>query len=131
MTWRVFLWLAAVSTIQAQDKPAERFQYFYDQRRFPHAQIPEGARLKAVQALDQREAAIRAGKSPARRAGADNPWKLIGPQPINFSSGGFITSGRITAIAADPRGNDTVYAGAADGGVWKTTDGGTTWMPLT
>ena len=49
------------------------------------------------------------------------------------------TSGKVTAVAvdpSDPTGN-TVYAAAATGGIWKTTDflttnpGGPTWIPLT
>ena len=37
----------------------------------------------------------------------------------------------MTAIAPHPTVPGTVYAGAAGGGVWKTTDGGATWTPLT
>jgi photosystem II stability/assembly factor-like uncharacterized protein len=37
----------------------------------------------------------------------------------------------MTAIAVHPTAMGTVYAGAADGGVWKTTNGGTSWVPLT
>jgi hypothetical protein len=39
----------------------------------------------------------------------------------------------VTAIAidpTDPTGN-TVFIGGAQGGVWRTTDGGVTWQPLT
>ena len=43
-------------------------------------------------------------------------------------------SGRVTAIAvpngAEPRPK-TFYIGAAGGGVWRTSDGGQTWTPLT
>src|SRR5262249_49067690 len=39
-------------------------------------------------------------------------------------------SGRVTAIAAVHEGNRlTVYVGAASGGVWKSTNGGTTFAP--
>lgn len=41
-----------------------------------------------------------------------------------------VTSGRISAmdgVAKDPR---ILYVGAADGGVWKTTNGGTTFKPV-
>jgi photosystem II stability/assembly factor-like uncharacterized protein len=40
-------------------------------------------------------------------------------------------SGRIAAIAAtdDPSGQVTLFVGAASGGVWKSTDGGTTFRP--
>lgn len=58
-------------------------------------------------------------------------WRGLGPQPINSGSG-VADSGRLTAIAVDNTSTSghTVYIGAADGGVWKTTNGGTTWTPL-
>jgi hypothetical protein len=42
-------------------------------------------------------------------------------------------SGRITATAADPTdpSGNTIYAGSQNGGVWKSTDGGANWTPLT
>jgi photosystem II stability/assembly factor-like uncharacterized protein len=40
------------------------------------------------------------------------------------------TSGRIAALEALESDPDVIYAGAATGGVWKTTDGGITWTPI-
>ncbi|MEO8190747.1 MAG: IPT/TIG domain-containing protein [Acidobacteriota bacterium] len=37
----------------------------------------------------------------------------------------------MTAIAPHPTDSGTVLAGAAGGGVWKTTDNGVSWVPLT
>jgi photosystem II stability/assembly factor-like uncharacterized protein len=37
----------------------------------------------------------------------------------------------VISLAIDPRNSDVVYAGAATGGVWKTTDAGATWTALT
>jgi hypothetical protein len=39
-------------------------------------------------------------------------------------------SGRIASIAVDPSdpSGNTYYVGSANGGVWKTTDGGTSWV---
>ncbi len=48
-----------------------------------------------------------------------------------LASSGPVISGRVTAIAVNPQNNDVVYLGAASGGVWKSTDAGTTWTPLT
>jgi hypothetical protein len=45
----------------------------------------------------------------------------------NVGAGFRLVSGRITALAAD---GSTLYAGAADGGVWKSTDGGQHWTPI-
>lgn len=59
-------------------------------------------------------------------------WASKGPGPIlNGAPGGDPSSGRIAALAADPTDPNTIYIAAAGGGVWKTTDAGTTWMPLT
>src|SRR3989442_894609 len=40
-------------------------------------------------------------------------------------------SGKITALAVDPTNADTVFAGTAGGGLWKSIDAGSTWAPLT
>jgi photosystem II stability/assembly factor-like uncharacterized protein len=46
-------------------------------------------------------------------------WRSIGPEGNRFSAA--------AGIAGDPR---TYYIGAASGGIWKTTDGGTNWTPI-
>lgn len=53
-------------------------------------------------------------------------WTSLGPQPISGLSTYGNSAGRVTALAAKP-GGSIVYAGTADGGVWKSTDGGATW----
>jgi photosystem II stability/assembly factor-like uncharacterized protein len=57
-------------------------------------------------------------------------WTPVGPAPI-INLGSESVSGRITGVAADPTNANTVYVASAGGGVWKTTDGGTTWSALT
>jgi hypothetical protein len=50
----------------------------------------------------------------------------------NFSNSGAgdqWVAGRITALAAAPDGS--LFAGGADGGVWKSVDGGQHWTPVT
>ncbi len=60
-------------------------------------------------------------------------WTSMGPSHIIGcqTSGNGACAGRMTALAAHPWEVDTYYAGAAGGGVWKTTNGGTNWTPLT
>jgi photosystem II stability/assembly factor-like uncharacterized protein len=48
-------------------------------------------------------------------------WRSIGPY----------RGGRALAAAGVPGDTNTFYFGAVAGGVWKTTDGGATWLPLT
>jgi len=52
----------------------------------------------------------------------DGAWVNMGP--VNGA-------GRCVAIAPHPTQEGTVLVGAAGGGVWRTTDGGQTWTPLT
>ena len=56
----------------------------------------------------------------------DNP-DYRDPVWSNSGAGWGLVSGRVTSLAVD--GSD-VYAGTADGGVWKSSDGGSTWQPL-
>ena len=65
-----------------------------------------------------------------------SPWRPVGPFGITSTSGVFNwdsgpDSGRVNAIAIDPSSPSTIYAGAAGGGVWKSTDGGGHWTQLT
>jgi hypothetical protein len=46
----------------------------------------------------------------------------------NSGAGDRWVAGRMTALAAAPDG--TLFAGAADGGVWKSTNGGADWTPV-
>lgn len=48
-------------------------------------------------------------------------WRGIGPY----------RGGRALAVAGVPGDPSTFYFGAVAGGVWKSTDGGATWQPLT
>jgi photosystem II stability/assembly factor-like uncharacterized protein len=54
--------------------------------------------------------------------------KLKGMKPRNIGPGGM--SGRITAIDVVTSNPSIMYAGAASGGVWKSSSGGINWEPL-
>ena len=55
-----------------------------------------------------------------------------GPQPegLSFRFVGPVVGNRVSAIAGVPGDPSIYYAGAASGGVWKTTDGGLRWSPI-
>jgi len=58
-------------------------------------------------------------------------WEQLGPTSWNATSGWNPGVGRITSIAVDKTNNNHIIVGANTGGVWKTTNGGTTWTVLT
>jgi photosystem II stability/assembly factor-like uncharacterized protein len=46
------------------------------------------------------------------------------------SIGPAVTSGRVMSLAVHPNNPGIIYVGTASGGLWKSTNGGATWMPL-
>ncbi len=64
-------------------------------------------------------------------ASAQN-WQPLGPRPIvdEYWSGTDDASGRVVSIAPHPTDPATVYIASASGGIWKTTDAGASWTPL-
>src|SRR5947208_1420898 len=68
-------------------------------------------------------------------------WAAIGPTPIpngqtipadvnGISLTQSPVSGRVTSVAIDPGNANIVYVGTAQGGVYKSTNGGATWTRL-
>lgn len=114
------------------DMLRSRAQWWFERHKGAGGKIPWNARGIA---LAQLAANTRAGRLKAAR-GAPVPdaiegdvWLPIGPRPI--ADGPYSYAGRVTALATVPGSPDVVYLGAAQGGAWKTTDGGVNWTPLT
>ncbi|PLW93357.1 MAG: hypothetical protein C0591_14795, partial [Marinilabiliales bacterium] len=57
----------------------------------------------------------------------DGNWTSLGP---SSSSGGYAGIGRINCVVEQPVTGD-LYAGSPSGGLWKSTDGGSSWTVLT
>jgi hypothetical protein len=67
-------------------------------------------------------------------------WTQLGPAPLQIDAGLWQRhqgsgpdSGEVVDIAIDPRGStdQTIYIASGSGGIWKSTDHGTSWKPLT
>jgi photosystem II stability/assembly factor-like uncharacterized protein len=69
-------------------------------------------------------AVAAAWQTPAAPAGVDPPsdmhWRAIGPT----------RAGRARAVSGVPSQPNVAYAGFDNGGVWRSTDYGSTWVPL-
>lgn len=120
------------------DAIRKRDEWFYKQRASVHGRIPAGARQKAFQHMQRMMAAE--GKLEQRPDGsyaAVTPqvttpaWTSIGPTPTTGGTFSPVT-GRITTIAVDPSDTtgNTVLIGGAQGGIWRSTDAGTTWTAV-
>ena len=85
--------------------------------------------------FDRRIVAIRQLESQSQNLPLLNQttWTEIGPSPIpNGQTEGVTTavSGRTTAIAVHPTNPNIVYVGTAQGGVYRTLNGGASWTAI-
>ncbi|RPI18061.1 MAG: T9SS C-terminal target domain-containing protein [Ignavibacteriae bacterium] len=99
-----------------------RERWFYEQRMYPNNFIPEGAYERALQQRDEMR------KSQGFINDNFAAWVNIGPTPGYYFSYGNISS-RIVTIKYDPVNPNTIYLGAAFGGIWKSTNSGLNWSP--
>jgi photosystem II stability/assembly factor-like uncharacterized protein len=62
-----------------------------------------------------------------------NAWYPVGPDYIPGNLTGYMENGigRINCISFHPTNVNTYYVGVAQGGLWKTTNNGVNWTPLT
>jgi hypothetical protein len=120
---------------QRYDDPAEAQEYFL-LKRLPVGQtvLPVEKYLKALERMERMPQYSTAwGLSlPSRREmkffsyrtalQALGTWEPLGPGNIG---------GRTRALLIDPEDPNTMYAAGVAGGVWKTTNAGKAWTPLT
>lgn len=117
-----------------EDNPDEAAEFFRQQRVLNDDLLPAQGYLEARRrARSMRRFTIQQGRFvDSRTAGpADagihaaastfGTWQLLGPGNIG---------GRTRGLVIHPQNRNILWAGGATGGLWKTTDGGQSWAPL-
>jgi hypothetical protein len=72
--------------------------------------------------------------APDDGGGPDAPfgdWTFLGPTADGTGPGDIKGTGRLDRIAFHPTDANTIYVGAPSGNLWKTTNGGTSWVSVT
>jgi len=90
----------------------EPSDYLWAQRAFPFGFVPSDAFYNALELV----------QNTTQDRGNELQWEIAGPTTV---------SGRITDVAMHPTDLQTIYAASASGGVWKSTDAGENWLPIT
>lgn len=98
----------------SKPKVLQRMEYFHDRVAPAVGEVPVGERVKAY--YNAQNLSRYAPKENGVQASLE--WKNVGPRNIG---------GRVFALALNPKNPSTVYAGAADGGVWRSYDGSLSW----
>ena len=96
------------------ENPDERNKLRYLQRADKDGKIPISALLDAKDHIDEM------WENQPKDAGIWN-WEWLGPGNIG---------GRIRAIMIHPDDPDNIWIGGVSGGIWKTTNAGSSWQPV-
>ncbi|MDF1696051.1 MAG: hypothetical protein P1U56_09480 [Saprospiraceae bacterium] len=89
-------------------------------------------KMKNFGVLDFKEYKKTQKKLASQNTRVNSDWESIGPFDYEgANSGGTGGIGRTTCTAFHPTNTNIWYVGTAAGGLWKTTDAGNTWSPMT
>lgn len=107
------------------ENPEERIRWFWERRAYPAGTIPVAA---------HRGALLAESAKTLRLSAADEAWTSLGPAPLpelvySLASSQDV-SGRTSTLAIRPGDAKTMLVGTAEGGIWKTTDGGANWRSV-
>lgn len=113
---------------QTIDRPAgwkqyKRWEHFWETRTLPDGTFPNGSNILRTWLKDSKT--IRNKKDGTQ----SQQWSLLGPinSPEELAGSRQQGLGRVNVVRFDPNDVNVIWAGSASGGVWKTTDGGSTW----
>ena len=107
-----------------------RERWWVSQRAYPFESIPADGRRRAWEVVEKMEKARRAAGLSVAAGGAPF-WRPVGPVSTTASPYDDGTaSGHINAVAVSPANPNLVLAGAAAGGIWRSTDGGAHFIPV-
>jgi PKD repeat protein len=100
-------------------KQFKRWEWFMEPRVYPTGErfAPDQAYRNYMEWLEEQ---------PADRSPNGN-WVSLGPNGISQGGG----AGRINCIRFDPGNSSIMYAGGPCSGLWKSTNGGTSWSLIT
>ena len=123
--------VAARTTARAQEPGSwredveGRDEWFWSLRSFPYAERPYAKMSLLHQSLLDY---LHRTSSLVADAPLGGAWRSIGPNGVWVFQ---IESGRIAAILPATTPGGSMYLGTASGGVWRSTNNGITWAPLT
>jgi photosystem II stability/assembly factor-like uncharacterized protein len=104
-------------------KPFKRWEWYWEPRILPNGEFPSPSVT-----WDAWQDYIKTHPEATNKIASDANWSFIGP---STTPGGYNGLGRINCIAFHPTIANTFWVGTPAGGLWKTTNGGSTWTTNT
>ena len=108
-------------------KQFKRWEYYWESRVDEFGNFPPNGHVLREMERYNRANSINNTASRTYTSG-NGSWEIVGPIPAPVNGTGQLNgNGRLNCITFHPTDPNTIFVGAPAGGVWKTTDNGTTW----
>ncbi|WP_445456075.1 GEVED domain-containing protein [Flavobacterium sp. HNIBRBA15423] len=107
-------------------KPFMRWEYHWRNNEHPDGTIITPQEIEA--AWQMKKSQIH--KKQTETALKASNWQPVGPFTHTINGSWSAGQGRVNVVYVDPNNANVIYVGTPAGGIWKTTNGGTTWNPL-
>ncbi|HWY98498.1 MAG TPA: sialidase family protein, partial [Bacteroidia bacterium] len=102
----------------------KRWEWFMHARTYPSGKMPDPA---VIEKEYNDFLSKNTKKSTHRALGTTATWSYVGNTSV--PSGG--DAGRINRVRFDPKNTNIIYGCSPSGGLWKSTNGGTSWSTNT
>jgi hypothetical protein len=109
-------------------KPFKRWESFWQNYVNADGFLPTSQELWEV--WDAKNSKKSQRRSSAVRIDESN-WESMGPTDFLNRNTNSANLGRVNTIIVHPSNSDVIYVGSPAGGIWKSTDAGATYIPLT
>lgn len=110
-------------------KPFKRWEYQWSNNTHPDGTLPTAGELwSAWQTKIGSKKTL--SKGTLEIMAKTSSWQPVGPFSHTNTGSWSSGQGRVNVVYVDPSNANTIYVGAPAGGIWKSTDAGITWSPL-
>ena len=107
-------------------KPFKRYEEFMKPRVYPTGYLPNNLIQEELNQIIERS-------SQMNRSMSSSNWTAMGPTNVPVNGLGYAHQGigRINCIRFDPQNSNIIWIGTPGGGLWKSTNAGTSWTSNT
>lgn len=113
-------------------KPYQRWKEYWKYYLNQDGTLMTSAQIAEQYLQSRKTNSSKSGLVFAKTTGKDeSDWKPLGPYSHSNKGSWSPGQGRVNITTVDPSDPNTIYVGTPNGGLWRSKDHGSSWVPLT